>query len=123
MLFASMLPLACTPSEIGLTLAGLILLVLVLGTAEMMWGTRRLRRLREIVPPADLQFPPVSVVVPACNEERQVEAACRAAKAGGGFILRTTGGESGTWGARDLSRVLACAERMIEAWLRHGAYA
>lgn len=54
--------------------------------------------------------------------EAQVAAACRAAKAGGGFILRTTGGESGTWDARDLGRVLACAERMIEAWLRHGRY-
>ncbi len=41
---------------------------------------------------------------------------------GGGFILRTTGGDAGTWTAPDLPHVLANAERMIEAGLKYGRY-
>lgn len=72
-----MIPLACTLQEAGLALALLILAVVALGTIEMMRGTRGLRLLREIVPPDDRAWPPVSVIVPACNEERQVELALR----------------------------------------------
>ena len=55
--------------------------------------------------------------------EAQVRRACEDAKAGGGFILRTTGGDGGTWGSRDLGRVLRNCERMIEAGVKYGAYA
>ena len=54
--------------------------------------------------------------------EELVKQAIRDGAPGGGFILRTTGGEAGTWPGVNLDRVLANAERMIEAGVRYGQY-
>ena len=54
--------------------------------------------------------------------EELVKQAIRDGGPGGGFILRTTGGEAGTWPCVNLDRVLANAERMIEVGVRYGAY-
>lgn len=54
--------------------------------------------------------------------EELVKQAIRDAAPGGGFILRTTGGEAGTFGGGNTERVLANVERMIEVGVRYGRY-
>lgn len=54
--------------------------------------------------------------------DEQVRQACADAKAGGGFILRTTGGDGGFWNTPDPERVLRNNEQMIASWLKYGRY-
>ena len=54
--------------------------------------------------------------------EALVKQAIQDAAPGGGFVLRTTGGSAGTCGPRDLDRVLANCQRMIEAGIKYGRY-
>ncbi|MBM4044225.1 MAG: hypothetical protein FJ279_03860 [Planctomycetes bacterium] len=54
--------------------------------------------------------------------EALVKQAIRDGAPGGGFILRTTGGEAGTWPCVNLDRVLANAERMMEVGVKYGRY-
>jgi len=54
--------------------------------------------------------------------EEYVKQTIRDGAPGGGFILRTTGGDAGTWTARNLGHVLANAERLIEAGFKYGQY-
>ena len=49
------------------------------------------------------------------------QAICDAAE-GGGFVLRPTGGDAGTWESRSLENVVANCEAMIQAALDYGAY-
>jgi cellulose synthase/poly-beta-1,6-N-acetylglucosamine synthase-like glycosyltransferase len=76
-LVSLILPLACTVQEAGLAFAMVILLAVLAGAVEMMRGTRTLALLKELPPPLLTTWPRVSVIVPACNEERQLEAALR----------------------------------------------
>lgn len=54
--------------------------------------------------------------------EELVKQAIRDAAPGGGFILRTTGGDAGTWMASNLEHQLAHCERLIEAGIKYGKY-
>ena len=54
--------------------------------------------------------------------EELVKQAIRDGAPGGGFILRTTGGEAGTWPCVNLDNVLANAERVMEVGIRYGQY-
>jgi hypothetical protein len=54
--------------------------------------------------------------------EELVKQALRDGAPGGGFILRTTGGEAGTWPGVHLERALANAEKMMEVGVRWGRY-
>jgi hypothetical protein len=52
----------------------------------------------------------------------QVKQAIAAAAPGGGFVLRPTGGDAGTWEFRNLENVVANCEMMIQAALDYGTY-
>ena len=52
----------------------------------------------------------------------QVKQAIAAAAPGGGFVLRPTGGDAGTWESRNLENVVANCETMIQAALDYGSY-
>ena len=52
----------------------------------------------------------------------RVKQAIKDAAPGGGFILRTTGGDAGTWETRNLPRVVANCEAMVETALAFGEY-
>lgn len=54
--------------------------------------------------------------------EEMVKAAIRDAAAGGGFVLRCTGGHAGTGGACNQERAYANCTRMIEAGVKYGRY-
>ncbi|NOZ21070.1 MAG: hypothetical protein GXP25_08265 [Planctomycetes bacterium] len=54
--------------------------------------------------------------------EEMAKRAIRDAAPGGGFVLRTTGGTAGTATARNVERVLANAQRMVEAGIQYGRY-
>ena len=52
----------------------------------------------------------------------QVRRAIRDAAPGGGFVLRPTGGDAGTWESRNLKNVIANCEAMVAAALEFGEY-
>src|SRR6266496_2494873 len=58
-------------------LAAVTLLLYVIAGLEITIGARRFHNLDKIAPIADHNAPRVSVIVPACNEERNVEVAMR----------------------------------------------
>jgi len=86
----------------------------LLGEAKRLVGDRML--LCGNIPSPQFQF------LHPDETEELVKQAIRAAAPGGGFILRTTGGEAGTWGGGNTERVLANVERLIEAGVRYGQY-
>jgi len=69
----------------------------------------------------NIPSPQFSFMEPDETEE-YVRQTLRDGAPGGGFILRTTGGDAGTWTARNLGRVLANCERLIETGLKYGRY-
>lgn len=86
----------------------------VLAEAKRLVGHRML--LCGNIPSPQFQF------LPPDETEELVKEAIRDGAPGGGFILRTTGGEAGTWPGVNLDLVFANAERMIEAGIRYGQY-
>lgn len=60
-----------------LILAALILLFNLYATLDIVLGTRKVRNLVDIVPLEVSVQPPVSIIVPACNEEDTIEPALR----------------------------------------------
>ena len=86
----------------------------VLSEAKRLVGSRML--LCGNIPSPQFQF------LHPDETEALVKQALRDGAPGGGFILRTTGGEAGTWPGIHLDRVFANAERTIEVGVRHGRY-
>src|SRR5690348_2301397 len=60
-----------------LILACVTLFAYLVTAIEITWGNRRISRLENISPLQDQQAPMVSVMIPARNEERGIEAALR----------------------------------------------
>jgi glycosyltransferase involved in cell wall biosynthesis len=58
-------------------LAALVLLFNLYATLDIILGTRKMRKLSDIPPLPEHQQPPVSVIVPACNEQDTIEPALR----------------------------------------------
>ena len=58
-------------------LAGLTILAYLRAAVEIWIGKSRLVRLAEVAPIAAADAPPVSIVIPACNEEKKLEEALR----------------------------------------------
>ena len=69
----------------------------------------------------NIPSPQFQTMDPAETRQR-VRQAIRDAARGGGFVLRPTGGDAGTWETRNLPRVVANCEAMIEAALEFGEY-
>ena len=69
----------------------------------------------------NIPSPQFQTMEPAATREL-VRQAIRDAAPGGGFILRPTGGDAGTWESKNLPRVIANCEAMVEAALEFGEY-
>jgi len=58
-----------------LTLAAVTLFLLVLIATDVYFGSRKIKFLRDVALPQDVPHPVVSVIIPACNEEKNIEEA------------------------------------------------
>ena len=69
----------------------------------------------------NIPSPQFQTMAPSETRER-VRQVIRDAAPGGGFVLRTTGGDAGTWETRNLPNVIANCEAMVDAALEFGEY-
>jgi len=58
-----------------LTLAAMTLFLLVLIALDVYFGSRKIEFLRDVALPQNVPHPLVSIIIPACNEERNIEEA------------------------------------------------